>query len=260
VTNVSPRTGPQAGGTSLVVTGTGFALTGSGTLFSFGSRPVGPVRCSSSTTCTVASRAHSAGAVDVRVSVSGKRSRKSFRPLHVRIGNSRTHKREAVGPGGTSRNLSRAWRTFVGRVARLVGINHVALEVDDVEEALAWYGRVFDFKLRGRAGGRMAFIDMGDQFIALASGRSQPPDEDRHFGLVVDDKEAARAALRDAGVAVQASGSLDFVDPWGNHVQVVDYRDVQFTKTDDVLRAMGAGGLEKSDRALAELRDKGLLG
>jgi catechol 2,3-dioxygenase-like lactoylglutathione lyase family enzyme len=143
-------------------------------------------------------------------------------------------------------------------VARLLGINHVALEVDDVEEALAWYRRVFDFELRGRAGGRMAFIDMGDQFIALAAGRRQPPDEARHFGLVVDDKEAARAALRAAGVAVQPSGSLDFIDPWGNHVQVVDYREVQFTKTTDVLRGMGAAPLEKSERALAELRQKGL--
>jgi lactoylglutathione lyase len=145
-------------------------------------------------------------------------------------------------------------------VARLLGINHVALEVDDVDEALAWYRRVFDFKLRGRAGGRMAFIDMGDQFIALAAGRTQRPDDARHFGLVVDDKEEARAALREAGVAVQASGSLDFVDPWGNHVQVVDYREVQFTKTAEVLRGMGSVPLEKSERALAELREKGLLG
>jgi catechol-2,3-dioxygenase len=145
-------------------------------------------------------------------------------------------------------------------VARLLGINHVALEVDDVEEALAWYGRLFDFELRGRAGRRMAFIDMGDQFIALAAGRTQPPDQARHFGLVVDDKEEARAVLREAGVAVQASGSLDFADPWGNHVQVVDYREVQFTKAAVVLGGMGSGALEKSEQALAELRDKGLLG
>jgi catechol 2,3-dioxygenase-like lactoylglutathione lyase family enzyme len=144
-------------------------------------------------------------------------------------------------------------------VARLIGINHVALEVADVEEALAWYRRVFDFELRGRAGGHMAFIDMGDQFIALSAGRTQPADEARHFGLVVDDKEEARAALREAGVAVQTSGSLDFVDPWGNHVQVVDYRDVQFTKTADALRGMGAHPLDKSARALAELRAKGVL-
>src|SRR3954451_12569619 len=104
-------------------------------------------------------------------------------------------------------------------MARLVGINHVALEVDDIEEALAWYGRFFDFELRGRAGGSMAFVDMGDQFIALAAGRAQPPDRHRHFGLVVDDKEAARAALRGAEVDVQASGPVDFLDPWGNNVQ-----------------------------------------
>jgi lactoylglutathione lyase len=146
-------------------------------------------------------------------------------------------------------------------MARLVGINHVALEVDDVDAALAWYGRFFEFELRGRAGGRMAFIDMGDQFIAIAAtGRSQGRDEARHFGLVVDDKEAARAALRRDGVDVAPSGSLDFRDPWGNHVQVVDYRDIQFTKTPAVLHGMGLEDLGKSERALAELRDKGLAG
>ena len=131
-------------------------------------------------------------------------------------------------------------------MARLVGINHIALEVGDVDDALAWYGRFFEFELRGRAGARMAFIDMGDQFIAIAAGRSQSPDEARHFGLVVDDKEGVRAALRDGGVEVQRSGSLDFDDPWGNHVQVVDYRDIQFTKTPEVLRAMKLDGLGKS--------------
>ena len=141
--------------------------------------------------------------------------------------------------------------------ARLVGINHVALEVGDVDEALAWYGRFFDFTLRGRGGG-MAFVDMGDQFIALARGRTQPPDTERHFGLVVDDKEAVRRALQDAGVRVQPGGGLDFVDPWGNNVQVVDYREIQFTKTPEVLRGMGLDNLEKSDEALAELRAKGL--
>ena len=127
---------------------------------------------------------------------------------------------------------------------RVVGINHVALEVGDVEQALAWYGRFFEFELRGRAGTAMAFIDMGDQFIAIAAGRTQPPDQARHVGLVVDDKEAVRAALRAAGVSVQASGSLDFLDPWGNHVQVVDYREIQFSKTPAVLRGMGIGALD----------------
>src|SRR6201993_2427330 len=124
-------------------------------------------------------------------------------------------------------------------MTRLVGINHVALEVGDIEDALAWYGRLFDIELRGRHGGRMAFIDMGDQFIALSAGRSQPDDESRDFGLVVDDKEAGRAALSGAGVSVKRSGSLDFHDPWGNHVQVVDYREIQFSKTQAVLDAMG---------------------
>ena len=141
---------------------------------------------------------------------------------------------------------------------RLVGINHVALEVGDVDEAVAFYGRIFEgVELRGRSPG-MAFIDLGDQFIALAKGRTQPPDGHRHFGLVVDDKEATRAALREAGIAVSPGPGLDFLDPWGNHVQVVAYRDVQFTKAPDVLRGMGLDGLEKSTRALDELRAKGL--
>ena len=142
--------------------------------------------------------------------------------------------------------------------ARLVGLNHIALEVSDVEEALEFYGRVFDFELRGRAG-RMAFVDIGDQFIALAAGRTQPPDAHRHFGLVVDDKEAARTALQEAGVQVQPRGSVEFRDPWGNHVQVVDYREIQFTKAESVLRGMGLEGLEKTEGALQELRSKGLL-
>jgi catechol 2,3-dioxygenase-like lactoylglutathione lyase family enzyme len=141
-------------------------------------------------------------------------------------------------------------------VTKLVGINHVAIEVGDVEEALEWYGRFFDLSLRGRSPG-MAFVDMGDQFIALERGRTQPPDRGRHFGLVVDDKEALRRELGAAGVAVSRGPSLDFLDPWGNHVQVVDYRDVQFTKTPEVLRGMGLE-LEKSDKAVSELRAKGL--
>jgi catechol 2,3-dioxygenase-like lactoylglutathione lyase family enzyme len=144
-------------------------------------------------------------------------------------------------------------------VPRLVGINHVALEVESIDDALEFYGRIFDLELRGRAS-RMAFIDIGDQFIALSEGRTQPPDRHRHFGLVVDDKEATRQALVAAGVEIQPGRGLDFIDPWGNHIQVVDYRDVQFTKTSDVLRGMGLADLDKSDRALAELREKGLSG
>ena len=144
-------------------------------------------------------------------------------------------------------------------MARLVGINHIALEVGDVDEALEWYRRFFEFELRGREGRSMAFIDMGDQFIALSAGRSQPPDRARHFGLVVDDKEAVRRALEEAGVAVSRGRSLDFRDPWGNQVQVVDYRDIQFTKAPEILHGMGLDGLEKSERAREELRAKGLV-
>jgi predicted enzyme related to lactoylglutathione lyase len=142
--------------------------------------------------------------------------------------------------------------------ARLVGINHIALEVGDVAEALEFYGRVFEFELRGRAG-RMAFIDMGDQFIALAEGRSQEPDRHRHFGLVVDDLEAARRGLEAAGARILPGRGLDFVDPWGNHVQVVEYRRIQFTKAPEVAAGMGLD-TEKSPEALAELRSKGLSG
>jgi catechol 2,3-dioxygenase-like lactoylglutathione lyase family enzyme len=137
-----------------------------------------------------------------------------------------------------------------------VGINHVALEVGDLEEALEWYGRIFEFELRGHLG-RMAFIDMGDQFMALSEGRSQPPDTQRHFGLVVDDKPATREALEAAGAEILPGRGLDFLDPWGNHVQVVDYGDIQFSKTPEVMRGMGLE-LPKSERALAELRQKGL--
>ncbi len=140
---------------------------------------------------------------------------------------------------------------------RLVGLNHIALEVGDIDEALEFYGRIFEFELRGR-GGRMAFIDMGDQFIALAAGRTQEPDRHRHLGLVVDDKEGARRALQEAGVDVQPRGSVDFRDPWGNHIQVVEYGEIQFTKADHVLRGMGLEDLEKSEQALEELRAKGL--
>jgi lactoylglutathione lyase len=140
---------------------------------------------------------------------------------------------------------------------RLVGINHIALEVGDLEEALAFYGRIFDFELRGRAPG-MAFVDMGDQFLALSEGRTQPPDVDRHFGLVVDDKDATRSALEDAGAEILPGRGLDFRDPWGNHVQVVEYGDIQFTKAPAILRGMDLEDLEKSPDAIRELRAKGL--
>jgi lactoylglutathione lyase len=140
---------------------------------------------------------------------------------------------------------------------RLVGINHVVLEVDDLDEALDFYGRLFEFELRGRVPG-MAFIDMGDQFLVLAAGRSQAPDEDRHFGLVVDDRDAVRRRLQEAGAETLRGRGLDFRDPWGNRVQVVEYSDIQFSKTPAVLAGMGLDRLEKSESALRELRDKGL--
>ncbi|CAN5618034.1 hypothetical protein BH20ACT17_BH20ACT17_13040 [soil metagenome] len=142
-------------------------------------------------------------------------------------------------------------------MARAIGINHVALEVGDVDEALAWYARFVDFELRGKRP-TMAWIDLGDQFIALSAGRRQGPDEGRHLGLVVDDKEAVRAALADAGVAVAPRGGLRFDDPWGNSIEVVDYREVQFTKAAAVLDAMAPEGLEKTEAARAELARKGL--
>ncbi len=141
-------------------------------------------------------------------------------------------------------------------MARLVGINHVAVEVGNLDEALGFFGRIFEVTLRGRHGNSMAFIDMGDQFIALSTGRRQPPDESRHIGLVVDDREASLAVAREAGA--EMLGDNDFRDPWGNHFQVVDYRDVQFTKTDRILAGMGLDGLEKRERAIEELRSKGL--
>jgi catechol 2,3-dioxygenase-like lactoylglutathione lyase family enzyme len=142
-------------------------------------------------------------------------------------------------------------------VARLVGINHVALEVGDIDQALDFYGRLFDFELRGRGRG-MAFVDMGDQFLAISEPRHSPPDADRHFGLVVDDREAVRRAVEATGAEIVPTRGLRFRDPWGNNVEVVEYGDIQFTKTDAVLDAMGAAGLEKSESALEELREKGV--
>jgi len=140
---------------------------------------------------------------------------------------------------------------------RLVGINHVAVEVGDIDEALAFFDRVFgDVRLRGRSAG-MAFVDLGDQFIALEAGRTQPPDRGRHIGLVVDDQAEVVRRAREAGA--QMVGGHDFLDPWGNHWQVVDYGDIQFTKTPRILEGMGLAELGKSERALAELRAKGLL-
>jgi len=139
---------------------------------------------------------------------------------------------------------------------RPVGINHVAVEVDSIDDALRFFEALFgEVELRGRTGS-MAFVDLGDQFIALSAGRTQPPDEDRHIGLVVEGREETLQRARDAGARML--GDNDFVDPWGNHWQVVEYRDIQFTKAPRILEGMGLGGLDKSERAIGELRAKGL--
>jgi catechol 2,3-dioxygenase-like lactoylglutathione lyase family enzyme len=143
-------------------------------------------------------------------------------------------------------------------LSQLVGINHVALEVDSIDEALEFYGRFFELHLRGVVPG-MAFIDIGDQFLALSEGREQGPDQGRHFGLVVNDKDAVRTALEAAGVAVTSPPRLDFHDPWGNRIEIVDYRDIQFTKAPSVLEGMGLAGVEKRQAARDQLREKGLL-
>jgi lactoylglutathione lyase len=145
-------------------------------------------------------------------------------------------------------------RRYAPRVARLVGINHVAVEVGDLDEAIAFLERIFDdVTLRSRSG-RMAFVDLGDQFLALEAVAS--PVSAGHYGLVVDDREGVLRRARDAGARI--AGSHDVVDPWGNRWQLVEYGDVQFTKTERILDGMGLAGLDKSERALDELREKGL--
>jgi catechol 2,3-dioxygenase-like lactoylglutathione lyase family enzyme len=141
--------------------------------------------------------------------------------------------------------------------ARAVGFNHVAIEVGDIDEALEFYGRLFDFKLRGKSKDA-AFIDLGDQFLALQKGRRQAADEGRHFGLVVEDKEAVRAALKEVGVTPLPGRFLDFLDPWGNRIEIVGYDNIQFTKAPNVLRGMGLSHLSKNEQAIRELRDKGM--
>jgi catechol 2,3-dioxygenase-like lactoylglutathione lyase family enzyme len=141
---------------------------------------------------------------------------------------------------------------------RLLGINHVALEVGNIDKALTFYGRFFDFRLRGRHGDQMAFIDLGDQFLALIAGRKQPTDGGRHFGLVVDDREGLRAKLEDAGVELVDEKRLDFLDPWGNRFEIVPYDDIQFLKDRAVLRALGADASRKTNAARDELRGKGI--
>lgn len=141
--------------------------------------------------------------------------------------------------------------------ARAIGINHVALEVDDIEEALQFYGRLFEFTLRDKSQ-TAAFIDLGDQFLALQKGRKQSPDEGRHFGLVVDDKEVVRKELADLGIEPLPGPFLDFRDPWGNRIEIVSYDNIQFTKAANVLQGMGLRHLSKNDKAIKELANKGM--
>ena len=141
--------------------------------------------------------------------------------------------------------------------SRVVGFNHVALEVGDIEEALAFYGEFLAFELRSQSES-MAFIDLGDQFLALSKGRRQAPDDDRHFGLVVEDKAAVARTLEDMGVETISDRFLDFLDPWGNRIEIIGYHNIQFTKAPHILRGMGLGELPKSESALKELADKGM--
>jgi len=142
--------------------------------------------------------------------------------------------------------------------ARLIGINHVALEVGDIDAALDFYGALLGFELRGRVGSRMAFLDAGDQFVALSAPRRSPADEDRHVGFVVDSRAAFEAAARAAGVALLPGRGTRVRDPWGNQIEIVQYDEVQFSKTAAVLRGMGLGGLGKTPEALQQLREKGM--
>src|SRR5216110_2974350 len=141
--------------------------------------------------------------------------------------------------------------------ARAIGFNHVAIEVGDIDAALAFYGRLFEFDLRSKSDA-MAFIDLGDQFLALQKGRTQSADDGRHFGLVVDNKEAVRRALAAAGIKPLPGPFLDFRDPWGNRIEIVGYDNIQFTKAPNVLRGMGLAHLSKNEKAIKELKDKGM--
>ena len=143
------------------------------------------------------------------------------------------------------------------RKARAVGINHVALEVGDIDEALAFYGGFLDFEITRRSESA-AFIYLGDQFINFSRGRRQGPDDNRHFGIAVDDKELVRRTLEEMGVKILDGRFLDFLDPWGNRVEITTYTNIQFTKADHVLRGMGLEHLRKTKGAVEELRKKGM--
>ena len=143
------------------------------------------------------------------------------------------------------------------RKARAVGFNHVALVVGNIDEALEFYGKLFEFTLREREAGA-AFIDLGDQFLALQEGDARTADDGHHFGLVVDDKEVARKALIAAGITPLPGPFLDFLDPWGNRIEIIGYDNIQFTKAPHVLRGMGLAHLKKKPSAIRELAEKGM--
>jgi catechol-2,3-dioxygenase len=141
--------------------------------------------------------------------------------------------------------------------ARAIGVNHVALEVGDIDEALEFYGSFLEFELRSRSDNAV-FIDLGDQFINFSKGRRQAPDDDRHFGLVVDNRQLVADALETMGVKLLPGPFMDFLDPWGNRIEIIDYTGIQFTKAPHVLRGMDLGGLGKTEEAIAELTEKGM--
>jgi lactoylglutathione lyase len=143
-----------------------------------------------------------------------------------------------------------------GKKARALGVNHVVLEVDDLDKALEFYGALFDFTLRGKSD-HNAFIDLGDQFIQLTRGRTQPPDTKRHFGLVVDDRAAVRRAMEQLGIQ-SINDRLNILDPWGNRIEIVPYDDCQFTKANHVFRGMSLEPPKKTANAIAELKKKGM--
>ncbi len=145
---------------------------------------------------------------------------------------------------------------YEAKKARALGINHVVLEVDDLDKALEFYGALFAFELRGRSD-HNAFIDLGDQFIQLTLGRTQVADTKRHFGFVVDDREAVKRAMARLGIE-SINERMNILDPWGNRIEIVPYDDVQFTKADNILHGMGIGRLEKTANAMDELKKKNM--
>ena len=141
--------------------------------------------------------------------------------------------------------------------ARAIGINHVALEVGDIDEALQFYGELLDFELRSRSD-QMAFIDLGDQFLNFSKGRKQAADDERHFGFVVDNRQLVLDKLEQMGIELLPGPFKDFLDPWGNRIELIDYEGIQFTKASHVLKGMGFGDLRKTQEAIEELTDKGM--